>query len=129
MRNKLQEFKLCKTFIVWINICFRSPALLVVLRKEELTNDRCFCFFPVCFKVYNCQAKHLQVRKDCIDFMRRNREKFEAVKYFDSIKSCLHKKKFPQQRQLRVQSPVLKQSVSVNLGLDIKVAFYLSSNP
>lgn len=53
-----------------------------------------FVFFPVCFKVYNCQAKHLQVRKDCIDFMRRNREKFEAVKYFDSIKSCLHKKKF-----------------------------------
>lgn len=52
-----------------------------------------FVFFPVCFKVYNCQAKHLQVRKDCIDFMRRNREKFEAVKYFDSIKSCLHKKK------------------------------------
>lgn len=49
-----------------------------------------FVFFPVCFKVYNCQAKHLQVRKDCIDFMRRNREKFEAVKYFDSIKSCLH---------------------------------------
>ena len=49
-----------------------------------------FVFFPVYFKVYNCQAKHLQVRKDCIDFMRRNREKFEAVKYFDSIKSCLH---------------------------------------
>ncbi|XP_015749321.1 PREDICTED: OTU domain-containing protein 4-like [Acropora digitifera] len=42
-----------------------------VQKKENMAAMR---FEPV----YHCQAKHLQVRKDCIDFMRQNREKFEA---------------------------------------------------
>jgi len=48
------------------------------LYRKPIAKDGSCLFRAVSEQVYNCQAKHLQVRKDCIDFMRRNREKFEA---------------------------------------------------
>lgn len=48
------------------------------LYRKPIAKDGSCLFRAVSEQVYNCQAKHLQVRKDCIDFMRRNRDKFEA---------------------------------------------------
>lgn len=48
------------------------------LYRKPIAKDGSCLFRAVSEQVYHCQAKHLQVRKDCIDFMRQNREKFEA---------------------------------------------------
>lgn len=48
-----------------------------------------FCSF---WQVYNTQAKHIQVRFECIDFMRKNKERFQAVSVLiicnSHIKTC-----------------------------------------
>ena len=48
-----------------------------------------FCSF---WQVYNTQAKHIQVRFECIDFMRKNKERFQAVSVLimcnPQIKTC-----------------------------------------
>ena len=48
-----------------------------------------FCSF---WQVYNTQAKHIQVRFECIDFMRKNKERFQAVSVLimcnSQIKTC-----------------------------------------
>lgn len=48
------------------------------LFRKPIAKDGSCLFRAVSEQVYNCQARHLQVRKDCIDFMRRNKDKFEA---------------------------------------------------
>ncbi|XP_067040248.1 uncharacterized protein [Acropora muricata] len=48
------------------------------LYRKPIAKDGSCLFRAVSEQVYHCQAQHLQVRKDCIDFMRQNREKFEA---------------------------------------------------
>ena len=42
-------------------------------------------------QIFNCQAEHLRVRKECIEYMKKNKERFEAVKYERTLKiqSCL----------------------------------------
>ncbi|XP_001636546.2 uncharacterized protein LOC5516416 [Nematostella vectensis] len=61
---------------------FSEPAMDDYLAKRNLyrkpiAKDGSCLFRAVSEQVYNCQARHLDVRRDCIQFMSRNREQFE----------------------------------------------------
>ena len=30
-------------------------------------------------QIFNCQAEHTRVRKECIEYMKKNKDRFEAV--------------------------------------------------
>ncbi|EDO44483.1 predicted protein, partial [Nematostella vectensis] len=47
------------------------------LYRKPIAKDGSCLFRAVSEQVYNCQARHLDVRRDCIQFMSRNREQFE----------------------------------------------------
>ena len=50
---------------------------VIIQHHDELTFDPNTNFL---LQIFNCQAEHLRVRKECIEYMKKNKDRFEAVK-------------------------------------------------
>lgn len=48
------------------------------LYRKPIAKDGSCLFRAVAEQVFHCQAEHSRVRKECIEFMKKNKDKFEA---------------------------------------------------
>ncbi|NWY37046.1 OTUD4 protein, partial [Sylvia atricapilla] len=61
------------------------------LYRKKVAKDGSCLFRAVAEQVLHSQSRHIDVRMACVDYLRKNREKFEAVSIFGFFVSILEK--------------------------------------